>query len=563
MVESGTRFNGRFTWLDFVFEKQSTKNSDENFDRFYEFKMTQPKDASAIILLKDDKVLIAQRNPNLKFLGGWHAFSGGKLDNTDCNIEVKNCEDAELQRFIVCAVRELFEEVGVLIVRGGDKLTKGQRASLHDDLISGRSTFGEILTAWGLWIEAEDFAYTGFWTTPNFSPVRFKTRFFMANCPPRQEPYEAISEMQNLEFITPQAALKLWEQGEILISPPVLISLQELANFSPLRDRDTEIKVNTKLNPPSAIRDPQSNGSASLRLCVETLLEKSQLFAGNIDYLEINSRVIVFPLKTPTLPPATHTNCFIVGRKEFIVIDAASAESGEQAKLHQLIDELIEKGGVCKEIVVSHLHQDHHGGEVALQKHLCEKHGVQVPLITHKLTAESLTQLKFERFIEDGDVYQLKDETGETFHLQILHTRGHARGLLSFYDQEFGFLLSTDNVVGVGTVVIAPPEGDMREYLNTLEGLKNLPNLKHLCGSHGSAIYDAKGKIEEYISHRLEREKQILEAIETGAKTPEEIVEKVYENLDPKLFSLAVASVSAHLTKIEADANLPPQFYEN
>jgi 8-oxo-dGTP pyrophosphatase MutT (NUDIX family) len=61
------------------------------------------KDASAIILLKDDKVLLAQRNPNLKFLGGWHAFSGGKLDKSDAEIEVKNCEDVELERFIVCA----------------------------------------------------------------------------------------------------------------------------------------------------------------------------------------------------------------------------------------------------------------------------------------------------------------------------------------------------------------------------------------------------------------------------------------------------------------------------
>ena len=107
--------------------------------------MNAPKDAAAIILLRGDKVLFAQRNPKLSFLGGWHAFSGGKLDQGDAEITVKNCQDIELERFIVCAVRELFEEIGVLIVRNGDKLTKGQRASLHDDLISGRSSFKEIL----------------------------------------------------------------------------------------------------------------------------------------------------------------------------------------------------------------------------------------------------------------------------------------------------------------------------------------------------------------------------------------------------------------------------------
>lgn len=483
----------------------------------------QPKDAAAIILIKDNKVLLAQRNPKLSFLGGWHAFSGGKLDETDSQIKVKNCEDVELQRFIVCAARETFEEVGVLLVRNGDKLTRGQRASLHDDLVSGRSTFGEILDDWGLWLDAEDFQYTGFWTTPKFSPVRFKTRFFIAECPPKQTPYPAISELQNIEFITPNDALKLWEQGDILISPPVLVSLQEL----------------------SKIKDQNSKTA-------QILLEKSQSCDGVINYLEVNSRTVVIPLKTPTLPPATHTNCFIVGRKEFIVIDAASAEIEEQTKLHKLVDELIERGGICQEIIVSHLHNDHHGGEIALQKYLKTK-GFTVPISAHKLTAEKLPHIKFDRFIEDNNIYNLKDKHGKPFQLQTLHTSGHARGLLNFYDQELGFLVSTDNVVGTGTVVIAPPEGDMKDYLQTLERLKNLPNLKHLCGSHGSAIFDAKAKIEEYILHRLLREKQILELLENGIETPEEIVEKIYLGLKPELIRLAVASVSAHLTKIKRD----------
>ncbi len=483
------------------------------------------KDASAIILLKDDKVLLAQRNPNLKFLGGWHAFSGGKLEKSDAEVEVKNCEDIDLQQFIVCAVRELFEEVGVLIVRNGEKLTRGQRVSLHDDLISGRSTFVEILNDWGLWIDAADFEYTGFWTTPNFSPLRFKTRFFIANCPPKQEPYEAINEMQNLEFVTPIEALNLWEKSEILISPPVLITLQELSK--------------------SLVYSPLS--------LAKNLLEKSQMCDGNIDYVELNSRVIVFPLKTPTLPPATHTNCFIVGNKEFIVIDAASSHESEQAKLHKLIDQLIINGGVCKEIIVSHLHNDHHGGEVALQQYLSEKHRLSVPISTHKITSESLSHIKFDKFIEDSDVYNLKDNCGDIFQFKTLHTRGHARGLLAFYDEEFGFLLSTDNVVGTGSVVIAPPEGNMSEYFETLDRLKNLPNLRFLCGSHGSAIYDAKGKIDEYILHRNERETQILQAFNEGAKTYSEIVEKVYIGLPKDLIRLAEKSVEAHLEKLKRE----------
>ena len=494
-----------------------------------------PKDAAAVILTKGNRVLLAQRNPKLSFLGGWHAFPGGKLDASDREIEVKNCGDAELNQFIVCAARELFEEAGVLLVRNGDKLTKGQRASLHDDLISGRSTFAEILADWGLWLDADDFQYTGFWTTPNFSPVRFKTRFFIAECPDKQEPYPAITELQNLEFIEPQSALHLWEKGKILISPPVLVSLKELADF--------------------CRKKTDGLPSSQIGLCVENLFLASQKCGGKIDYLEANTQTIVFPLKTPTLPPATHTNCFIVGKKEFVVIDAASADESEQRKLHDLIDEMAQAGGICREIIVSHLHRDHHGGEISLQKYLREKHGWEVSLAAHHLTAEKLPHITFKRFIEDNETFKLKDKNGDSFTMQALHTPGHARGLLAFYLQETGFLLSTDNVIAAGTVVIAPPEGVMKDYLHSLDRLRNLPKLHFLCGSHGTAIYDARGKIEEYLSHRRHREKQILDLMEKGIEDPAEIVEKLYTGLDKKLVPLALKTVEAHLIKISEFGN--------
>lgn len=499
-----------------------------------------PKDASAIILVKDGKVLWAQRNPKIKFLGGWHAFAGGKTEKADAEIIVKNCQDKDLQQFIVGAVREFFEEVGVLLVRNGDKLTKGQRASLHDDLVSGRSSFKEILDDWDLWIDAEDFQYTGFWTTPQFSPVRFKTRFFIAECPKKQTPYAAIAELQNIEFISPKDALSRWEKSEVLISPPVLISLQELA--------DSKFKIQNSKD---------ESVFCNLKSAILNLQEKSEKLDGNIDYIELNPRLICFPLRTKTLPPATHTNCFIVGKKEFIVIDAASPFVEEQAKLFELIDEFIEKGFVCKEIIVSHLHPDHFGSETALQKHLNEKFGLEIPISTHKITAEDLRgKVEFQKFIEDEEVFELKDEAGVNFEIKALHTPGHARGHLAFYDEEFGFLLTSDNVVGAGSVVIAHPEGNMIDYLASLERMKNLPRLRFLAGSHGSAIFNAKGKIEEYIGHRLKREKQILEAIENGAKTPEEITEKVYQGLDAQLFPLAFKSVLAHLAKIKAENSI-------
>lgn len=512
-------------------------------------KSAVPKDAAAVILLNHagDKVLWAQRNPQLAFLGGYHAFPGGKLDTSDALVKIKNCADvAELAQFIVCAVREAFEEVGVLLVKGGEKLTKGQRASLHDDLISNRMTFAEILEHWNLWIDAADFFYTGFWTTPKFSPVRFKTRFFLHVCPPKQEPYAAISEMQNVEFIRPGDALNEWKNSKVLIAPPVLLSLKTLAENLTADERGfTQIKYDSKTN------------DQRLKTITKKLLENSQAADGQVRYMELNPRVICFPLKTETLPPATHTNCFIVGRKKFVVIDAASTDGAEQNALHALVDSFIEKDFFCQAIITTHLHRDHFGGETILQKHLQAKFGLEIPIAAHRLTAEGLTgKVEFQKFVAGGEAFDLQDENGADFQLQTIHTPGHARGLLAFYDAEFGFLFSGDNVIGSGSVVIAPPEGNMTDYLNSLERMKNLPNLRFLCGSHGAAVFDAKGKIEGYIAHQLEREGQVLEAFENGAKTPREIVEQVYTDISPALYELAEKSVAAHLEKLQKEGKI-------
>lgn len=513
-------------------------------------KSATPKDASAVVLLNHDKtkVLWARRNPNLRFLGGFHGFPGGKVDEDDKMIEVRNAENAETSSLIACAVREVFEEVGVLLTRGGKKLTIGQRRSLHSDHVNGVFPFSEILETWGLWIDAEDFRFWETWTTPEFSPIRFKTRFFLAVCPKKQKPYPAITELQEIEFIEPKKAVKLWAESKVLIAPPVLISLRHLANGNEPRRRGDAEKIIYKKEG-EAKEKIIKKSSASPRLCGANSQQEDE-----INYIELNSRLICFPLRTKTLPPATHTNCFIVGQKEFVVIDAASKEQEEQKKLFELVDEFIESGGVCKEIIISHLHQDHFGGEAALKNHLHEKFGLDVPISAHKITAESLEgQTNIEKFIEDEQVFSLKNKSGEPFELKALHTPGHARGHLCFYDEEFGFLLSSDNVVGVGTVVIAPPEGNMVDYLNSLERMKNLPGLNFLCGSHGAAVFDAKERIESYIEHRHSREKQILDALTNGAKTPAEIVEKVYGGLNPKLLGLAERSVEAHLEKIERE----------
>ncbi|MBV9959601.1 MAG: NUDIX domain-containing protein, partial [Acidobacteria bacterium] len=114
-------------------------------------KAATPKDAAAVVLLRqgtdesDPEVFWVRRSEQLAFLGGYHAFPGGQRDAADAETRVENCADATTRAMISCAARELFEELGVLVARGAERLTKGQRASLLDDLESGRMTFAQLL----------------------------------------------------------------------------------------------------------------------------------------------------------------------------------------------------------------------------------------------------------------------------------------------------------------------------------------------------------------------------------------------------------------------------------
>jgi ribonuclease/clavin/mitogillin len=483
-----------------------------------------PKDAAAVILLRAEtdranpEIFWVRRSERLAFLGGFHAFAGGQRDASDALTRVLNCEDAETRAMISCAARELFEEVGVLVARGAETLTKGQRASLLDDLESGRMAFPELLQHYGLHLDAHDFTFSGRWVTPPFSPRRFDTWFFMVNCPTKQEPHvTGDAELESGEWIAAREAVARWRRSEVLLVPPVLHALQTLAGG--ITDDLTERFLST----PHAHRVP-------------------------VRRIEFRPGFICFPVRTNTLPPATHTNCYIVGADEIVIIDPASPFAEEQAALASCVDDLLNEGRRIREIILTHLHPDHVGGVHALVEHL----GGRVPVAAHRLTAEALDDsIHVDRLIEDEELIELEGEPRIV--LRALRTPGHARGHLCFYDERTGALITGDNIIGLGSVLINPPEGNMRDYLDSLDRLRALPHLTVLFGAHGPAIGNPRTKIEEYIAHRLEREANILAAVREGAETPKEIVARVYTDVHPKAHAMAERAVLAHLEKLEED----------
>jgi len=197
------------------------------------------------------------------------------------------------------------------------------------------------------------------------------------------------------------------------------------------------------------------------------------------------------------------------------------------------------------------MHPDHVGGVNSLREHL----GGQVKVAAHRFTAEPLGDtVSVDRLIEDSDIVELNGSP--RIALRALHTPGHARGHLCFYEEGLGTLISGDNILGLGSVLIDPPEGNMRDYLESLRRMRVLPNLSVIFGGHGPAIANPYTRLDEYISHRLERERKILEAVTEGAKTAEDIVARVYTDVSPKAHAMAERAVLAHLEKLEADGHV-------
>ena len=490
----------------------------------------QPKDAAAVILLRPNtdpnnpEVFWVTRSPKLVFLAGFHAFPGGQAEPADGEAPMENCgNDRERAAMISCAAREMFEETGLLLARGAETLTIGQRSSLLDDLESKRMTWPELLKHYGLHLDAKDFTFVGRWVTPPFAPRRFDTWFFLTNCPPKQEPHvTGDAELASGEWISARQAYEEWEQNKILAAPPVLHSLKTLAGGL------TDDLIERFLSVPEAHRQVTQR-------------------------MEFRQNYICFPVRTPTKPPATHTNAYLIyTSREILIIDPGSPYQEEQQALAECIDDLFAEGRIVREIALTHVHPDHVAGVNALNDHLQSKHGSRVPVAAHRLTAESLKhQFAVDRYIEDDEVISLDGEPA--INLQALFTPGHARGHLCFYDEARGVLISGDNVVGFGSVLIDPADGNMSEYLDSLRRMHGLPNVTVLLPGHGPAVANPYDKIDQYIAHRLEREANIMKAVREGASTAAEIVARVYTDVNPKALGMAERAVLAHLEKLVAD----------
>jgi glyoxylase-like metal-dependent hydrolase (beta-lactamase superfamily II)/8-oxo-dGTP pyrophosphatase MutT (NUDIX family) len=397
-----------------------------------------------------------------------------------------------------------------MMFQGGFYAFPGGQLDPNEDarVCASRELFEET----GARVDPAALVDVGRWVTPAFAPRRFDTCFFLATCPEGENPHVASDEHDLGKWVEPGVAVDKWMEGQILAANPVLHALRCLAEG--LTDIEARMKVN-----------PWAQGEA-------------------ITKVEMRPGIVLVPLRTPTLPPATHTNCYVVGGDEVVVIDPASPYEEEQAVLDGVL-----AGRTVREIWLTHLHRDHVGGA----NHLKQRLGVKIA--AHAITAVDLEGVvDVDRRFEESERLELPGRPG--WSLRILHTPGHACGHVCVFEEKSGSLITGDLMAGLGTVVIDPPEGHMATYLDSLRRMRELP-VTALFPAHGPVMANARAKIQEYIDHRLERERKILAAWQGGARQPAEIVKEVYTDVPAAMHGLAERSVLAHLEKLREEKQLP------
>jgi glyoxylase-like metal-dependent hydrolase (beta-lactamase superfamily II) len=173
-----------------------------------------------------------------------------------------------------------------------------------------------------------------------------------------------------------------------------------------------------------------------------------------------------------------------------------------------------------------------------------------VPVCAHPLTAERLEALGIEvdQPLHDGQTIVLAGDPPVT--LQVIHTPGHARGHLCFYEPASRSLIAGDMVAGHSTIIIDPPEGDMDDYLHSLSRLISLQP-STLLPSHGSMMANAVERLQQLYNHRLRREQQVLEAWKQGLRDPVEILPAVYTDIATHEYPLAERQIAAHIVRLQ------------
>jgi len=497
------------------------------------------------------------------FRSGAVVFPGGVLDARDreAHGHCLGWDDASASErlglseggldYWVAAARECFEEVGLLFL---DPLSPSAleqaQGSWRKSMQSGEAGIADLCAALEAKIDLRHWAYFAHWLTPMGRNKRFDTRFFVTVAPPGQEAVADRGEAVELMWVTPAEALD--RSAEYKLLPVTRRNLQDLAQFKSAQSvldharalqevpmvlpRLATSAKGERIVHPSEYAwaeigrlDPHGTGQA---WC--------EITAGRV--VRLSPRVMRITAPNPGVMTGPGTNAYLVGDptlSRWTVIDPGPADP---AHVQALIDAA---PGSIEQILVTHTHVDHSPGAVALSQ------ATGAPVLGRRAAHAQGQDPTFQpsQELQGGERFTL----GPSTHLQVVHTPGHASNHLCYLLEEEKTLFCGDHVMQGSTVVINPPDGDMRVYLASLNELLGM-ELDWLAPGHGFLVAQPHAVVRALIAHRLGREAKVVTAMQAiGPASIEALVSVVYADVPVGLHPVARRSLLAHLLKLQAD----------
>ena len=519
--------------------------------------------AATVLLLRDGpqglEVLMTRRSMTASFAPGAYVFPGGGIDAADAQAHSQSSRragqsDLHLTQAIA-AIRESFEELGVLFARHAD----GRWADQTDiGAIDRKGAFADQCMARGLQLAGDQVFILAHWITDKDLPRRFDVPFLVARMPEGQTPVADEAEQFEPVWVRPAYALARHKAGQFFIIFPTIRTLERLKVYATV---DEVLAACAATEEPLWTSCPRAGwlaGKEARYMEHESPYGELELVSPDgqiVHHLDWQTEQPVALLKNvqrltapnPGVMTGPGTNSYLVGDPHtgFIAIDPGPADPDHLERLWRAA------GGNIRFIVCTHSHPDHSPGAAPLQA-MCKN---QPPILglASRPTARANSQFQPDRELQDGERLVL-GAGGLTHTLRAIHTPGHMANHVCFVLEEDGLLFSGDHILNGSTTVIDPPDGNMGDYLNSLDLLAaacDSGGIQFILPAHGHVLGFARQAITQLKAHRLRREARIAAAMQAlPGGTLEQWVERAYDDVSPRLWPVAARSLQAHVDHI-------------
>ena len=527
--------------------------------------------AATVLLLRDGpqgiEVLMTRRAMTASFAPGAYVFPGGGIDAADAqahSMAQRRPKQSDLHLTqAIAAIRESFEELGILFARHAD----GRWAD-HSDIaqIDRQKPFAAQCQARGLTLAADQVFVLAHWITDRDLPRRFDVPFLVARMPEGQTPVADESEQFEPVWVRPVDALTRHEAGHFFIIFPTIRTLDRLKAFATVDEVLQACAINDEPLWTSCPRAGWLAGNEARYMEHEApfgelaLVTPDGQIHHHLDWKTDQPVALLKNLQRLTAPnpgvmTGPGTNSYLVGDPNtgYIAIDPGPADDEHLQRLWRAA------GGQIRMIVCTHSHPDHSPGAAPLQA-MCT-HKPPILGLASQPTARANSRFTPERELADGEklVLQGTGVDGDITHtLRVVHTPGHAANHLCLVLEEDGLLFSGDHVLNGSTTVIDPPDGHMGDYLDSLDKLAaacEAGGIEFILPAHGHVLGFAHQAITHLKAHRLKREAKIAAAMQALPQgSLQEWVEKAYDDVPPRLWPVAARSLQAHVDHIREQA---------